>query len=184
MNFGLFEQNERLTLGSQLERQPDECICAISRKSSRHRTVAKVQHDDRLGLFICDQSKVFQSRDDIRKKRRDLTERPFFNRCGVRAQQGIAMTGVGGTMTVVGIMDVAATLTFVVSWSQYLLTLLIGGGAVITLPLLLFSFAGSGDNAIAAALCLVFVAPALILLVFTARYLGGEPGAMEGFGKM
>ena len=79
---------------------------------------------------------------------------------------------------------VGVLFAFLISWSQYLLTLLIGGGAVITLPLLLFAFAGSGDNAIAAALCLVFVAPAVLLLVATARYLGGAPGAMEGFGKV
>lgn len=79
---------------------------------------------------------------------------------------------------------VGALFAFLISWSQYVLTLLIGGGAVITLPLLLFAFAGSGDNAITAALCLVFVAPAVLLLFFTSRYLGGEPAAVSGFGKL
>jgi putative spermidine/putrescine transport system permease protein len=40
---------------------------------------------------------------------------------------------------------VAGLFAFLISWSQYLLTLLIGGGQVLTLPLLLFS-AVSGGN--------------------------------------
>jgi putative spermidine/putrescine transport system permease protein len=79
---------------------------------------------------------------------------------------------------------VAALFAFIISWSQYLLTLLIGGGRVITLPLLLFSFANSGDYPITAALSLVFIAPALIFLAFTSRYLGGEEAAMGGFGRL
>ncbi len=43
-------------------------------------------------------------------------------------------------------MVVGALFAFIISWSQYILTLLIGGGRVITLPVLLFSFANSGDN--------------------------------------
>lgn len=81
-------------------------------------------------------------------------------------------------------LAVGALFAFLISWSQYVLTLLIGGGAVITLPLLLFAFAGSGDNAIAAALCLVFVAPGVLLLLLTSRYLSGEPAAVSGFGKL
>ncbi|MEI2691740.1 MAG: ABC transporter permease subunit [Anaerolineae bacterium] len=45
---------------------------------------------------------------------------------------------------------VAALFAFLISWSQYLLTLLIGGGSVITLPVLLLAFANSGDYAITA----------------------------------
>jgi putative spermidine/putrescine transport system permease protein len=73
---------------------------------------------------------------------------------------------------------VAALFAFLISWSQYVLTLLIGGGRVITMPLLLFSFARSGDNAVAAALCLVFLGPALLILLLTTRYLSG--GARVG----
>ncbi len=79
---------------------------------------------------------------------------------------------------------VGALFAFLISWSQYILTLMIGGGAVITLPLLLFSFAGSGDNGIAAALSLVFIAPGLLMLVLTSRYLSGESAAVGGFGKL
>lgn len=73
---------------------------------------------------------------------------------------------------------VGCLFAFLISWSQYLLTLLIGGGAVITLPVLLFAFASSGDNAVTAALSLLFIAPALLLFLFTARYLTGRPVTM------
>jgi len=73
---------------------------------------------------------------------------------------------------------------FLISWSQYILTVLIGGGRVITLPVLLFAFAAAGDNAVTAALCIVFLAPAVLILLFTSRYLSGESGAMGGFGRL
>ncbi|HEY3367872.1 MAG TPA: ABC transporter permease subunit [Symbiobacteriaceae bacterium] len=56
-----------------------------------------------------------------------------------------------------------AGLVFIISLSQYLLTLLIGGGKVVTLPLLLFPFISGGDRAIGAALSLVFTVPGLLL---------------------
>ena len=73
---------------------------------------------------------------------------------------------------------------FIISWSEYLLTLLIGGGQVITLPLLLFSFANSGDNALTAALSLIFIGPAIIFLVLTSRYLTGRHAAVGGMGRL
>lgn len=73
---------------------------------------------------------------------------------------------------------------FLISWSQYILTMLIGGGRVITLPVLLFAFAAAGDNAVTAAVCIVFLAPAVLILLFTSRYLSGESGAMGGFGRL
>lgn len=80
-----------------------------------------------------------------------------------------------------GIM-VAGMFAFIISWGQYILTLLIGGGRVITLPVLLFSFAASGDNAVTAALCVLFVAPAILILIFSSKYLTGESAALGGFG--
>lgn len=56
-----------------------------------------------------------------------------------------------------------AGLVFVISLSQYLLTLLIGGGRVITLPVLLLPFVAGGDRAIGAALSLVTTLPAILL---------------------
>ncbi len=69
-----------------------------------------------------------------------------------------------------GIM-VAATFAFLISWSQYLLTLIIGGGRVITLPLLLVAFQRAGDDAVSAAMAIVFIAPTLVLFALVARHL-------------
>jgi putative spermidine/putrescine transport system permease protein len=71
-------------------------------------------------------------------------------------------------------ISVAALFAFLLSWSQYLSTLIIGGGRVTTLPVLLFALMGSGDRPVAAAVSLVFVAPALIALLFSARHLGNR----------
>ena len=76
-------------------------------------------------------------------------------------------------LTLPGIM-VAGLFSFLLSWSQYLSTLIIGGGQVITLPILLFALMGSGDRPVAAAVSIVFVAPAFVALLFSARYLGGR----------
>ena len=76
-------------------------------------------------------------------------------------------------LTLPGIM-VAALFSFLLSWSQYLSTLIIGGGRVATLPILLFALMGSGDRPVAAAVSIVFVAPAFLALLFSARYLGGK----------
>jgi len=76
-------------------------------------------------------------------------------------------------LTLPGIM-VAGLFSFLLSWSQYLSTLIIGGGRVTTLPILLFALMGSGDRPVAAAVSLVFVAPAFLALLFSARYLGGK----------
>lgn len=67
---------------------------------------------------------------------------------------------------------VAGLFSFLLSWSQYLNTLIIGGGKITTLPILLFSLMRSGDRPVASAVSLVFVAPAFIALLFSARYLG------------
>ncbi len=67
---------------------------------------------------------------------------------------------------------VAGLFSFLLSWSQYLSTLIIGGGRVLTLPILLFALMGSGDRPVAAAVSLVFVAPAFLVLLVSARYLG------------
>ena len=76
-------------------------------------------------------------------------------------------------LTLPGIM-VAGLFSFLLSWSQYLSTLIIGGGRITTLPILLFALMGSGDRPVAAAVSIVFVAPAFLALLFSARYLGGR----------
>jgi putative spermidine/putrescine transport system permease protein len=78
---------------------------------------------------------------------------------------------------------VGALFAFLVSWSQYILTLLIGGGRVITLPLLLFNHASAGRNDLTGAIGLIYVLPGLVILIFTARYLSGANAAVGGLGR-
>lgn len=68
-------------------------------------------------------------------------------------------------------LAVAALFAFLISWSQYLLTLLIGSGRIITLPILLFSAASGGNPATTAALALIFLAPPVLIVAATARQL-------------
>lgn len=68
-------------------------------------------------------------------------------------------------------LAVAASFVFLISWSQYLSTLLVGGGHVVTLPLALVAFQRSGDEAVTAALSLLFLAPTVVLFAAAARFL-------------
>jgi putative spermidine/putrescine transport system permease protein len=78
---------------------------------------------------------------------------------------------------------VGSLFAFLVSWSQYILTLLIGGGRVVTLPLLLFNFAASGRNDITGAIGMIYILPGIVILLFTAKHLSGQNGAVGGLGK-
>lgn len=79
---------------------------------------------------------------------------------------------------------VGGLFAFIISWSQYLLTLVIGGGQVVTLPVLLVSFASGGDTALASALSLIFILPALLILVIISRYLVGDEAVLGGLGSL
>ncbi len=79
---------------------------------------------------------------------------------------------------------VGGLFAFLVSWSQYVLTLLIGGGRVITLPLLLFNYASAGRNDITGAIGIIYILPGVLILLFTARHLSGSNGAVGGFGRV
>jgi putative spermidine/putrescine transport system permease protein len=68
-------------------------------------------------------------------------------------------------------LAVAAGFAFLISWSQYLFTLLIGGGQVLTLPLILVSFQRGGDEALTAALALLFLVPTIAVFLLIARFL-------------
>lgn len=67
---------------------------------------------------------------------------------------------------------VAALFSFLLSWSQYLSTLIIGGGKMLSLPILLFSLMGSGDRPVACAVSLIFILPTFLALMSSAHYLG------------
>jgi putative spermidine/putrescine transport system permease protein len=71
-----------------------------------------------------------------------------------------------------------ALFAFLVSWSQYLLTLVIGGGRVQTLPLTLFAFASSGRNDMTGAIALIYILPGVLILALTARRLTGRSAAL------
>jgi len=71
-------------------------------------------------------------------------------------------------------LAVASAFAFLISWSQYLMTLLIGGGRVLTLPLTLVAFQRGGDEAITAALCLIFIAPTLFVFSAVAQFVRYE----------
>jgi putative spermidine/putrescine transport system permease protein len=68
-------------------------------------------------------------------------------------------------------LAMAAVFAFLISWSQYLLTLIIGGGRIVTLPVLLVGFQRGGDEAVSAALALVFITPTLALFAWASRSL-------------
>jgi putative spermidine/putrescine transport system permease protein len=71
-------------------------------------------------------------------------------------------------------LAVASAFAFLISWSQYLMTLLIGGGRVLTLPLTLVAFQRGGDESITAALCLIFIAPTLLVFSAVAQFVRYE----------
>ena len=73
---------------------------------------------------------------------------------------------------------VASLFTFLVSWSQYALTLMIGSGRVVTLPLLLFNFAAAGRNDLTGAIAMIYILPGLAVLVLAARYIKGRSAAL------
>ncbi|QCT02968.1 hypothetical protein E6C60_2255 [Paenibacillus algicola] len=67
------------------------------------------------------------------------------------------------------VLTLSILFSFLNSWSQYLFTLFIGGGSLITLPMLLFSTLSSGDYSLMGALSMVFVIPALLVVIYSAR---------------
>lgn len=58
-----------------------------------------------------------------------------------------------------------ASLSVLISLSQYLITFIIGSGQVVTLPILLFPFISGGDPAIASAYSLLFAGIAILTLI-------------------
>lgn len=82
---------------------------------------------------------------------------------------------------------VAALFSFLVSWSQYILTVLIGGGNVVTLTMLLFGAAGGNDPVITAVYAILFALPAIVALVVALRFVNNGAGSgtsLVGLGKV
>jgi len=81
-------------------------------------------------------------------------------------------------------LSVSFLFAFVISWSEYILTLLVGGGSIKTLPLVLFAFLRGSDLPLTGAASIVFMIPPLILLRFTSKYLVGRSSSMTGLGSV
>lgn len=65
----------------------------------------------------------------------------------------------------------ALFLSFLVGWTDYAVTLLVGGGQLVTLPMLIGSAASAaGNEPVVAVLSLLSVLPPLLLLVFAWRF--------------
>lgn len=65
----------------------------------------------------------------------------------------------------------AAFLAFLVGWSDYVVTVLVGGGTIVTLPLLVASFAaGVGNDSVVAVLSVSAIVPPLVLLLALGRF--------------
>ena len=78
----------------------------------------------------------------------------------------------------------AALFCFLISWSEYVLTLLVGAGRVQTLPLQLFAAIGGTDTTLAAALALLVVVPPLLAVLACSRVLSGHSSAGIGLGRL
>lgn len=78
----------------------------------------------------------------------------------------------------------AALFCFLISWSEYVLTLLVGAGHVQTLPLQLYSAIGGTDMTLAAALALLVIVPPLLAVAACSRVLSGGSGAGMGLGRL
>jgi putative spermidine/putrescine transport system permease protein len=106
-----------------------------------------------------------------------------FGSFDVRLEQQARVLGAGPLKTLVHVtlpalrvpLTVAAYFAFLISWSEYVLTLLIGGGTVKTLPLLLFAYLNGSDLTQAAAVALLLAAPPAGLLLALRRHLGDAP---------
>ncbi len=81
-------------------------------------------------------------------------------------------------------LAVSFLFAFVISWSEYILTLLVGGGAVKTLPIVLFAYLRGSDLPLVGAASIVFMIPPLVLLRFTSKHLVGRTSSVTGLGKV
>lgn len=79
-----------------------------------------------------------------------------------------AFTNITLPIALPGIIS-SACMAFIVSFSQYFITLLIGGGNVITYAMFMFPYIQSGDRTIASAYSVLFILSTLIVFLFLDR---------------
>ena len=63
----------------------------------------------------------------------------------------------------------AGSLIYIISFSQYFITFLIGGGRVVTYSMFLFPFIESGDRTMASAVSVVFIASILLVMYISEK---------------
>lgn len=96
-----------------------------------------------------------------------------FELMGERHEEQAAMLGAGPLLVFSAItlplvmpgMVAAATMSFIISFSQYITTFMIGGGRLLTVPLLLVPHVQGGELHVAAVYSLVFIFTALAALI-------------------
>lgn len=66
---------------------------------------------------------------------------------------------------------IGSSLVIIVSFAQYITTLIIGGGRIITLPILIYPYISSGDLKNGTLLSIIFIIINLLLLVFLEKFL-------------
>ena len=64
-----------------------------------------------------------------------------------------------------------SSLTVLISFSQYIITLLIGGGTIKTLPIVMFPYISSGERSVGAVYSLIFAIVSITVLFAMDRYL-------------
>ena len=64
---------------------------------------------------------------------------------------------------------VGISLVIIVSFAQYLVTLIIGGGEIITIPILMFPFISGGDFKIGAIYSIIFIGINMVLILFVEK---------------
>lgn len=69
-----------------------------------------------------------------------------------------------------GVITVAL-FSFLISWSQYALTLQIGGGRILTLPMLVMNYINGGNPQFASASALMMILPTLLIVALATKQL-------------
>lgn len=69
-------------------------------------------------------------------------------------------------------MVIAASMIYIISFSQYFITFLIGGGRVVTYAMFLFPFVRSGDRNMASALSIIFILSIALVVYISEKSVG------------
>lgn len=105
--------------------------------------------------------------------RRSFIVRSALQAYDLRFEEDAAVLGVSKRLIVRRVripllilpLTAAALAAFLVGWTDYVVTLIIGGGSVITIPLLVQSAASSfGNDSVVATISLISIVPPIFLL--------------------